>query len=346
MLKSNLFTLEEKNSMEIRAADDFHVHVRNDERTAPSIRGLREGGVVRALIMPNTVPAIETGDEAQTYKDQLLEHDPGIDYLMTVKLSPKTKPESILEAGKKGVIAGKQYPDGVTTNSENGVRDVESMYPVYEAMQQADMVLSLHGEVPGVFVMDAEAAFLDDLERIHKAFPRLRIVLEHISTAAAVQCVTGLPELVAATITDHHLAITLQDVVGSRIQPHHFCMPVAKRPEDRRALLDIVKKGHPSFFSGTDSAPHLTGEKENACGCAGVFTSPIHMPLLATLFDQEGMLERLEAFTSCFGAEFYGLIRNEATIELRRQPMVVPNDYGGITPFFAGRELPYTVVKD
>ena len=329
----------------VPAADDFHVHLRNDTRTPIAVKALKQGGVGRALVMPNTSPAVETGAQASAYKKELLAHDPDIEFLMTIKLSPQTQPDRIVEAAKAGVLAGKQYPDGVTTNSENGVRDIRSMFPVYEAMQELDMVLSVHGEVPGVFVMDAETAFLEDLFLIHENFPRLRIVLEHISTLSAIEVIGALPENVVATITDHHLAITLQDVVGSRIQPHNFCMPVAKRPEDRRALLEIVAKGHPSFFSGTDSAPHLREEKESECGCAGVFSSPIHMQLLAHLFEKEGILPRLGQFTSTFGAEFYRLKPTGKEIHLIRKPMKIPKEYGGIVPFFQSQNLDFSIIS-
>ncbi|PIE91285.1 MAG: dihydroorotase [Acidobacteria bacterium] len=329
----------------LRAADDLHIHLRRDERTPVVMKSLGKGGTARALVMPNTQPAIATGEEARIYRDYLYQFNSDCELLMTIKLSPNTTPQHILDAVSEGVLAGKQYPDGVTTNSENGVRNVKDLFPIYEIMQETDMVLSLHGEVPGVFVMDAESAFLNDLKLIHDNFPRLRIVLEHISTKDAVDTVKNMGPNVAATITDHHLAITLQDVVGTRLQPHHFCMPVAKRPEDRQALIDIVKSGHPSFFSGTDSAPHLKETKESACGCAGVFTSSIHMPLLAHLFNAESMLDRLENFTALFGAEFYRLERNSQEITLIKKPLIVAREEGGIVPFWFGRTLDFSLYQ-
>jgi len=332
--------------LRLRAADDFHIHLRNDERTPHALSALRSGGTARALVMPNTAPAVSTGEEAASYRWFLEGFQSDCEFLMTIKLSPTTTPQLIYDAVSHGVIAGKQYPDGVTTNSENGVRNVKDLFPVYEAMQSVDMVLSLHGEVPGVFVMDAESAFLADLQAIHSNFPQLRIVLEHISTRAAVEQIQAMGDNVTATITDHHLAITLQDVVGSRLQPHHFCMPVAKRPEDRRALIDIVKKGHPSFFSGTDSAPHFREEKESACGCAGVFTSSIHMALLAHLFNKEDMISRLGDFTSTFGAEFYQLEQLNKEIVLINKSMVIEESLGGIVPFWYGRTLDFSLVPE
>ncbi len=330
-------------SMELRqpAADDFHVHLRNDERTQAAIEAVTHGGAWRVLARPNTLPAITTGAEAESYREDLRKQGASFPLLTTIKLTPSTRAEDIESAARHGVVAVKQYPMGVTTNSEDGVRDVASLFPIYEQIQQHELVLSLHGEVPGTFVMDAEAAFLDSLKAIQRNFPRLRIVLEHVTTKAAVDLVREMPDLVGATITDHHLAITLDDVVGARVRPHHFCMPVAKRPEDRRALNEIVKSGHPSFFSGTDSAPHLVQDKESACGCAGIFNAPFHMQFLATHFQEHEMLHRLEDFTSRFGADFYGLSRNGREILLTPEKVVVPERFGPMAPFAAGRTLDF-----
>lgn len=184
---------------------------------------------------------------------------------------------------------------------------------------------------------------MESLLEIHRNFPTLKIVLEHITTKAAVEMVCDLPANVAGTITDHHLLITLDDVVGSRIQPHHFCMPVAKRPGDRSALVEVVRSGHASFFSGTDSAPHMVADKESACGCAGIFNSPYHMQFLATFFQEQGMLNRLEAFTSQFGAEFYGLNRNSEEIILTPGKLKVPDRFGPMVPFRSGETLAFNL---
>lgn len=326
------------------AADDWHIHLRNDDRTPASIRAVRTGGSARVLAMPNTKPAISTAEEALAYRAKLVELGADFDVQLTIKLTPDTTPDQVREAAAKSVRAAKQYPDGVTTNSENGVRDVRSLFPVYEAMQDADLVLCIHGEEPTSFVLDAELDFLSSLQLIHENFPRLRMVLEHITTRAAVEMVAGMPEHVAATITDHHLILTLGDVVGTRIRPHNFCMPVAKRPEDRAALNEIVKRGHPSFFSGTDSAPHAKVDKECDCGAAGIFNSGYHMQFLATHFEREGMLDRLEDFTSRFGADFYRVPRNREEITLVREPTPVPAIDDGIVPFNGGSTLDWQVV--
>lgn len=331
-------------NLTLPAADDFHVHLRNDDRTPTAVAAVRAGGVARALVMPNTQPPIRDAAEAKRYRGAL--HSQGADFtiLSTIKLTADTSPEQIRTAAHQGILAGKLYPQGVTTHSEDGVRDFMQMYEIFEAMQAEDLVLSVHGEVPGAFVMDAEAAFLDVLAKITSDFPKLRIVLEHITTRRAVEAVNRFDHHVAATITDHHLALTLDDVVGSRIQPHHFCMPVAKTPGDRRALIEAVRSGKPSFFSGTDSAPHKKADKEAAQGCAGIFSSPYHLPILATLFKQHDLLPRLEAFTSQFGAEFYRLLRNRQRVCLVAEPQVVPPMVGKMVPFWAGKPLDYRLI--
>ena len=333
--------------MELRqpVADDLHVHLRNDDRSKTAIRATRAGGTGRVLVMPNTEPAVTNGLEAMVYKKWLQDRGADFPMLMTLKLTGSTTESDVTSAVQTGCVALKQYPMGVTTNSEDGVMDPRAMYPLYEVMQAHDLVLSLHGEVPGVFVLDAEAAFLGALKDINANFPKLRIVMEHITTAAAVDVVSQLGETVAATITDHHLDITLQDVVGTRIQPHHFCMPVAKRPEDKQALLAAVASGNPKFFSGTDSAPHKVADKESACGCAGIFNAAYHMQHLATLFEETEMLHRLEAFTSIHGAAFYRLERNTEELLLVKKPCLVEDRFGAMVPFKAGQTLAWSIER-
>ncbi|MCB1044284.1 MAG: dihydroorotase [Acidobacteria bacterium] len=330
--------------LELRAADDWHVHLRDDVRTPAAIAAVRSGGTARLLAMPNTSPPVLSGDDAERYGNWLKAKGLHAYLWTTIKLTQATTPQSILEASSKGVIAAKLYPLGVTTNSEDGLSDPLLLAPVFEAMQSVDMVLSLHGEVPGVFVMDAEAEFLGILQRILDAFPKLRVVLEHVTTKAAVDFVCRFNnDRLAATITDHHLAITLDDVVGSRVRPHHFCMPVAKRPSDLRALREAVRSVNPRFFSGTDSAPHMIRDKLSDCGCAGVFNAPYHMQFLATLFENHEMIDCLEPFTSQFGREFYQVPPGRERIRLLRRPFVVPDRFDGIVPFMAGTTLNYQV---
>lgn len=331
---------------------DFHVHLREGnmlDLVAPMTA--REFG--RALIMPNTAKPILTGLDATRYRAEILDvveeadiHD--FDPLMTIKLTKETTPDTILGAGEF-VIAAKLYPEGVTTNSDDGVKSVRDLYPVFEEMQRQDMVLCIHGEEPGVFVMDREEAFLNRLGMIATSFPKLRIVLEHVTTAAGVQKVHDLGDNVVATITAHHLFLTLDDVLGSRLHPHHFCMPVAKRPHDRAALLGVALAGDRQFFLGTDSAPHTKDAKQCADGCAGVFTAPVAMPLLLDLFDSQNRLAELSAFTSSNGNRFYGGRPMRKLATYRQEAWKVPSEYpldgspmnypACLVPFRAGATL-------
>ncbi len=342
--------------LKIRRPDDFHVHLRQGEMlrhvvaaTAVSFR--------RALVMPNTTPPIRTGADAMAYRERICAMAKeelgagmwGFQPLMTIKLLVSTTPEIVREAAKVGVVAAKLYPAGVTTNSDDGVHPADMLIlgPVFEAMQDVDMVLCLHGEMPGVFCLDREEKFLDTLRMIAKAYPRLRIVLEHVTTAAAVAAVALLPPTVAATVTAHHLVLTLDDVVGDRLRPHHFCKPIAKYESDRLALVAVVTSGNPKFFLGTDSAPHARGTKECDGGCAGVYTAPVAMEVLAEVFEQQAALDRLEAFTSTFGARFYGLPLNEGYIELVKEPVDVPKELpGGLVPFRAGGKLSWLIQSE
>ena len=331
-------------SYTIRRPYDFHGHLRDGDmlrRVLPDTVGQFAG----ALIMPNTKEPILTFQDAlrywETIEGIIRSQDLGpFQPLMTIKLTKTTTPEIIREC-KTVVTAGKFYPEGMTTNSSDGVRDVKDLYPVFEAMQEVGMVLCLHGETPGVFCMDRETHFLTSLMEIVEKFPKLRVVLEHVTTAAAVHVVMTLPPNVAATITAHHLFLTLDDVVGDMLQPHHFCKPIAKTPHDREILRAAAISGLPKFFLGTDSAPHAVGRKECASGCAGVYTAPVAMSVLAELF--EGRSEVFEDFTSTFGCRFYGLQPTTERVLIEDVPWIVPGGYSGVVPFRANQTLKYTV---
>jgi len=256
--------------------------------------------------------------------------------------------EGVLKKDAK-VIAGKVYPANVTTNSENGVSDFEKLDPVFEMMEKVGMVACLHGESPDPNVpsVNKESKFLETLWEITGKFPKLKVVLEHVSTKEAVEMIEASPSKnLAATITVHHLFLTLDDVVGEKgVHPHHFCKPIAKMPEDREALRRVIMSGNPKFFLGTDSAPHLRKTKEEKPGsAAGVFSAPVAIPLLVELFEKEGQLEKLESFTSEFGARFYGLPLNKEKITLLREPCIVPKEIHGIVPFWAGKLLNWRVI--
>jgi dihydroorotase len=332
----------------IAAPDDYHLHLRSGEMmrtvTPWSARHFR-----RALVMPN-VPAIHTGEEAARYKAEIeAVAGPGFEVLPTIKLTHRSTPEMIREAWELGVIAAKIYPEGATTASHDGIRNVRELAPALAAMQDCGMVLCIHGEDPNVFVLDRERAYLEAVAWIVWNFPGLKVVLEHVTTEAAVDFVRNASVNVAATITAHHLITTLDNLIGDGCRPHLYCKPVPKTDADRAALVSIaLSENGRLFFCGTDSAPHYRQDKENACGCAGVFSAPVALAVLAEVFlgddPTPDRVARLQAFTSERGADFYGLPRNTGTIRLRREPWVVPAEIGGIVPFRAGETLPWQVV--
>lgn len=332
-------------SLTLRKPDDFHLHLRQGEMLK-NVLPHTVAQCARAIIMPNLTPPVLTAEDLKKYRQEIESALTGKAFtpLMTFKIVSSTTPEMVKELKIAGASAGKMYPEGVTTNSEDGVSDFPALYPVFAEMEKQGLVLCLHGEMPGEFCLDRESAFLDVLKDIADHFPTLKIVLEHITTADAVDAVESLPEQVAATITVHHLALTLDDVIGDKIQPHHFCKPIAKRPEDRQALLLAATGGSSKYFLGTDSAPHLKENKECAEGCAGVYTAPVMLPILAELFEETGALDMLENFTSRYGAEFYGLPLNEEKVQLTKKSWKVPDQYEGVVPFRAGEMLNWSVV--
>lgn len=331
-----------------RKGDDFHAHLR-EEAMMRAMARLTAAQFARAVIMPNTLkPPIRTAGDAFNYRQQIVEATRRMDFapIMTIKLYPNTTPEVIKGAFQTGVKAAKIYPEGVTTNSEDGVSldNLEVLHPAFRAMEEVGILLLLHGEAPGHFCLDREVVFLNYLMQLVRDFPRLRIVLEHITTQEAVSAVLSLPDTVAATITLHHLELTLDDVIGDKLHPHNFCKPVAKRPPDRQALLDAALSGNPKFFFGSDTAPHKIGDKECADGCAGVFTAPVAMPRLVEIFEKNNSLRQLEGFVSLHGARHYGLPSNESMLKLVREPWVVPMEYAGVRPYLAGETLQWKVV--
>ncbi len=340
----------------LRKPDDFHVHFRRLPMME-TVLPFTAGQFGRALVMPNTSPnPILTGGDAIEYRKQInaTAHRLGCNSfapLMTIQITDETTPEMITDACAYGVIAGKVYPKGVTTNSGNGVTDFKRLYPVFAEMERCGMVLSLHGQRPNVFCLDREKEFLATLHVLAKDFPKLRIVLEHISTKESVASVRVLPKTVSATITAHHLLLNLQDVLSWKsddgregMNPHHYCQPILQRPEDQAELVWAATSGNPKFFFGSDTAPHMREQKETACGCAGVFSAPVLLPVLVKLFKRNNALEMIESFVSYSGASFYGLPPNEGSITLKKEAWTVPANYGGIVPFMAGQRLNWKVV--
>lgn len=325
--------------MEIDAPFDAHVHFRQEEDgLLPLVVPWHDRVFEYALVMPNTLPPVLTSGDAVRYGDQVRKHCRQLAPLMTLKLLPRVVPESF-----GGIVACKLYPQ-VTTNAHDGfsridVRDRrETLYPALEAMRDAGVLLCVHGEMPGSFCLDREADFLGALADVARDFPSLTIVLEHVTTKAGVDFVDAHPN-VAATVTWHHLECTLDDVVGELLAPHAFCKPIPKRPSDREALLRTVFDGHPRFFLGSDSAPHLQSRKECSAGCAGCFTAPGLLEGLIELFESACATHRLNDFVSTFGRRWYGLPSPCRRVTFEPVEWFVPPVVGGVIPYAAGRAM-------
>jgi dihydroorotase len=281
--------------------------------------------------MPNLVPPVMNTEQALAYKERILDARPKgsqFEPLMVLYLTDNTDPAEIAIAKANGVTACKLYPAGATTNSASGVTDLKKIYPVLAAMQNAGMHFLLHGEVTdsAIDIFDREKVFLDrTFSQVVKDFPALNMVLEHITTADAAQFVAEAPSNVAATITAHHLLYNRNHMLAGGIRPHYYCLPILKRGTHQQALIKAATSGSPKFFLGTDSAPHAKDKKEAACGCAGSYTAYAAIELYAEAFEDAGALDKLEAFASHFGADFYGLPRNTDTITLIKQDWQVPD---------------------
>lgn len=336
-------------TLTIRRPDDWHLHFRDGE----VMRGVvpyTARQFARAIVMPNLTPPVTTAAMAADYRDRILAAVPdGLDFtpLMTCYLTDTTDADDLARGAAEGVFtAAKLYPANATTNSAHGVSDVERIYPVLERMEAEGIVLCVHGEVTSadIDVFDREAAFIErHLRAIVANFPQLKVVFEHITTSDAVEFVLEAGETVAATITPQHLHINRNAMLVGGIQPHNYCLPVAKRETHRLALRKAATSGNPKFFLGTDSAPHLRSAKETACGCAGIFNAPHALESYLTVFDEEGALEHFERFASLNGPAFYGLPVNEETITLSRAETTVPDSLPlageEIVPWHAGQTL-------
>ncbi len=340
----------------ITAPDDFHLHLRDGAMLA-GVAPESARDFARALVMPNLEPPVVTGAQAAAYRDRIRAAlPPGTRFtpLMTLYLTEATEPADVVAAHAAGIVtAVKLYPAGATTNSDAGVRVIDRVRPVLEAMAQAGVPLCVHGEVtdPGVDIFDREAVFIDRvLEPMRRAVPGLRVVMEHVTTREAVAYVRAAPSGLAATITTHHLYLNRNHILAGGIRPHYYCLPVAKRETHRVALVEAATSGDPRFFLGTDSAPHADAAKLAPCGCAGCFTASHTMPLLAQAFDAADALPRLEDFVSRWGAAFYGLPRNPGRITLERTeaaqawPARIETGAGPVTLFDPGVPVYWRVV--
>ncbi len=337
--------------------DDWHLHLRDGAVMADVVQHTARQ-FARAIIMPNLRPPVTTVNGARGYRERILTALAAgaarrFEPLMTLYLTDRTPPEEIERARASGFVhAVKLYPAGATTNSSAGVTAIERVYPALAAMQEVGLPLLVHGEVTAaeIDIFDRERVFLETvLTPLCERFPRLRVVVEHITTADAVDFVTRAPAHVGATITAHHLLLNRNAMLVGGIKPHHYCLPVLKRERHRKALVAAATSGDPKFFLGTDSAPHPRGAKESACGCAGSFTAHAALELYAEAFEQVGALDRLEGFASHHGADFYGLPRNQDTVTLARDgtlevPQTFPLGGDEVVPLRAGERLAWRLV--
>jgi dihydroorotase len=316
----------------LRRPDDWHLHLRDGPALA-AVAGATARVFGRAIVMPNLKPPVTTVAAAAAYRERILAalpDDTRFAPLMTLYLTDNTAPTEIERAKAAGFVhAVKYYPAGATTHSDSGVTSLDRVYPVLAAMEKHGVVLSLHGEVTDadVDMFDRERVFVDTLlTRIVRDFPGLKVVLEHITTREAAAFVREAATPIAATITPQHLLWSRNALFVGGIRPHYYCLPILKRETHRRALVATATSGHPRFFLGTDSAPHARHTKENACGCAGCYSAPLALELYAEAFEDADALDRLEGFASRFGADFYGLPRNEDTVTLERAEWTAPSE--------------------
>ena len=342
-------------TLTIRRPDDWHLHLR-DGAMLRAVLPETSRDFARAIIMPNLVPPVVTSADAVAYRNRIMDALPqGADFkpLMTLYLTEDTDPADVRAAAQSGLITAiKLYPAGATTNSASGVSNFDKVRPVLETMAEIGLPLCFHGEVtdPTVDIFDREAVFLETkLDPIRRATPGLKVTLEHITTKDGIDYVAGASGEIAGTITTHHLMINRNHLLAGGIRPHYYCLPVVKRATHQEALRKAATSGNPRFFLGTDSAPHLDGAKESACGCAGCFTATNTMACLAHVFEEENALDKLEAFTSLNGPAHYGLPVNDATLTLTKgdaptpYPSHIDTPDGRVTVFDPGHPLMWRV---
>lgn len=345
----------------LRQPDDWHIHLRDGSALATTVPHAATS-FNRVICMPNLVPPVKNVVDARAYRDRIMQQLTSCDIeaarkstfnpRMTLYMTDHTSVQDIEAAAKSGIVqAVKLYPAGATTNSADGVTDIHALAAVFEAMEKYNLPLLLHGEVTHdhVDIFDREKRFLDDvLVQLIAKFPTLKVVLEHITTSDSAEFVLSQGDQIGATITPQHLMLNRNHMLLGGIKPHLYCLPILKRQSHQKVLLEVATSGSPKFFLGTDSAPHSTDKKEAACGCAGCYSSAIALPLYATAFDSVGKIDKLEGFTSRFGAEFYGLPVNTNTITIIKKPMQIPTNYPyfdgtTLTPLMAGETLPWSI---
>lgn len=343
-------------TLTITRPDDWHLHVRNGSLLKLVLPHTARQ-FARAIIMPNLKPPVTTVEQALSYRLEILQAIPqemNFTPLMTLYLTALTPVSEIKKAAEcEHIYAFKLYPAGATTNSDSGVANIKAIYPLFAAMEQYDIPLLIHGETNDELcdIFDRERVFIDtELQTISNSFPCLRIVVEHVTTTEAVEFVKESGSNIVATITPQHLLFNRNALLAGGIRPHNYCLPVLKRETHRISLLSAATSGNPKFFLGTDSAPHVRSTKETACGCAGCFSAPLALELYLEIFERANALEKLEAFASFFGADFYGLPRNTTTISLQKNSWKVPDSYSdgdlSVIPLKANENLNWKLIEN
>ncbi|QBS09667.1 dihydroorotase [Legionella israelensis] len=335
----------------INRPDDWHVHFRDGVLLKDTVPATAKH-FARALAMPNLKPPLTHLQAIRQYRENILASLPENSQFtpyMTYYLNESVSPDDLSEAASNDfVLGGKLYPAGATTNSEAGVSSLQTLYPLFEIMQDNNMVLQIHGEVTYGDIFARESLFIEkELDVLVKNFPKLRVVLEHISTKVAADFVRQSSSNIASTITPHHLLYNRNQLLAGGIRPHYYCLPVLKHERDQKALQEAACSGNLKFFAGTDSAPHAQENKENTCGCAGIYSAPYALPLYAQFFEKQNQLDKLNAFMSQFGADFYQLPINNESIELVRIPQYIPNSLplgkSRVVPIAAGEQISWSV---
>lgn len=341
-------------TLSLRKPDDWHVHFRDGDKLIDTVNATAKH-FGRALVMPNLIPALTTPELLLDYRQRVIKaistpHTFTPYFTLYINESVTHESFALLKQ-YNDFLGAKLYPAGATTNSSEGPTSLTTLYPLFETMQSLDLALQIHGETREGDIFDRESIFLTEtLQPILKNFPKLRVVLEHISTKAAVDFVTQQSHRLAATITPHHLLYNRNHLLAGGLKPHYYCLPILKRMTDQHALITAATSGNPKFFAGTDSAPHAKHNKETSCGCAGIFSSPHALCFYASIFDKANALSKLNAFMSQFGAEFYQLPLNESHINLVKKPQTIPQTFSFgndvVIPMGAGESLSWSVVDD
>lgn len=340
------------NELSITAPDDWHIHLRDGDHLHAIVEHA-ERQFKRAIVMPNLAPPVTTVDQALAYKSRLLRFSQNGKFspLMTIYMTDVTSVEEIYKASEsEHVYAVKLYPSGATTNSEFGVTNISKIDKVLAAMEESGLPLLVHGEVTesNIDIFDREKVFIDSiLKNVVRKFPRLKIVLEHVTTKDGIDYILNGNECIAGTLTAHHLLLNRNALFQGGIRPHNYCLPILKREKHRMALLTAATSGSSKFFLGTDSAPHVQSKKETACGCAGIYTAHAAIELYAEAFESVNQLDKLEQFAAFNGPDFYGLPRNENKITLIKEPWTVPESYPfaeeNVVPFRASELIQWRV---